>query len=165
VAGDILTEPKVHATGATTATDSIARIRLLLFKHSISLANVVCPLKRDFGKRGHGWRRRICDIVVDAETDAARRFNVVMLSARPEAQKESTAQLKERTMKFYAHEYKGQLEVFSFDGVYRIRITRLCGAAKEAFADTVQLWISDGVSADEAIAREAESLARLIKEY
>jgi hypothetical protein len=68
-------------------------------------------------------------------------------------------------MKFYAREYEGRLEVFSYDGVYRICITQLCGAAKEAFADTVQLWISDGVSADEAAAREAESLARLIKEY
>jgi hypothetical protein len=74
-------------------------------------------------------------------------------------------QLKERAMRFYAREYEGQLEVFSFDGVYRIRITQLCGAAKKAFADTVQLWISDGVSADAAAAREAESLARLIKEY
>ncbi len=68
-------------------------------------------------------------------------------------------------MKFYACEYEGCLEVFSFDGVCRIRITQLCGAAQKAFADTVQLWISDGVSADEAVAREAESLARLIKEY
>ncbi|MCP3716562.1 MULTISPECIES: hypothetical protein [Paraburkholderia] len=68
-------------------------------------------------------------------------------------------------MKFYAREYEGRLEVFSFDGVYRIRIAQLCGAAKTAFADTVQLWIGDGVSADEAVAREAESLARLINEY
>jgi hypothetical protein len=68
-------------------------------------------------------------------------------------------------MKFYAREYEGQLEVFSFDGVYRIRITQLCGAAKTAFVDTVQLWVRDGLSADEAVAREAESLARLIKEY
>ncbi|MEM5327160.1 hypothetical protein VSR34_11210 [Paraburkholderia sp. JHI2823] len=68
-------------------------------------------------------------------------------------------------MKFYAREHEGRLEVFSFDGVYRIRITQLCGAAKNAFVDTVQLWISDGVSPDEAIAREAESLARLIEEY
>lgn len=68
-------------------------------------------------------------------------------------------------MKFYAREYEGRLEVFSFDGVYRIRITQLCGAAQKAFVDTVQLWINDGVSADEAVAREAESLARLIKEY
>ncbi|QGZ66139.1 hypothetical protein [Paraburkholderia acidisoli] len=68
-------------------------------------------------------------------------------------------------MKFYAREYEGRLEVFSFDGVYRICVIRLCGAEKQAFADTVQLWVSDGVRADIAIAREAESLARLIKEY
>ncbi|WP_165979408.1 hypothetical protein [Paraburkholderia guartelaensis] len=35
-------------------------------------------------------------------------------------------------MKFYAREYEGRLEVFSFDGVYRIRITQLCGAAKKS---------------------------------
>ena len=72
---------------------------------------------------------------------------------------------KELAMKFDAREYEGRLEVFSFDGVCRICIVQLCGAAKTAFADTVQLWIGDGVSADEATAREAESLARLIKEY
>jgi hypothetical protein len=73
--------------------------------------------------------------------------------------------LEERAMKFYAREYEGRMEVFSFDGVYRIQIIQLCGAAKTAFSDTVQLWINDGVSADEAVAREAESLARLINEY
>ncbi|WP_233886821.1 ion transporter [Paraburkholderia flagellata] len=43
--------------------------------------NVVRPLKRDFGRPDHGWRRRVYAIVVDAETDAARRFNAAMLSA------------------------------------------------------------------------------------
>jgi voltage-gated potassium channel len=66
---------------ATSATDSIARIRLLFFKHSISLMNVVRPLKRDFGKPAYGWRRRMYAIVVETDTDAARHFNTVMLSA------------------------------------------------------------------------------------
>lgn len=43
--------------------------------------NVVRPLKRDFGRPDHGWRRRMYAIVVEAETDAARRFNAAMLSA------------------------------------------------------------------------------------
>ncbi|WP_321963625.1 ion transporter [Paraburkholderia sp. J7] len=43
--------------------------------------NVVRPLKRDFGRPDHGWRRRMYAILVDAETDAARRFNAAMLSA------------------------------------------------------------------------------------
>ena len=43
--------------------------------------NVVRPLKRDFGRPDHGWRRRMYAIVVETETDAARRFNSAMLSA------------------------------------------------------------------------------------
>ncbi|QGZ57070.1 ion transporter [Paraburkholderia acidiphila] len=43
--------------------------------------NVVRPLKRDFGRPDHGWRRRMYAILVDAETDAARHFNAAMLSA------------------------------------------------------------------------------------
>jgi voltage-gated potassium channel len=43
--------------------------------------SVVRPLKRDFGKPDHGWRRRLYAIVVESETDAARRFDTVMLSA------------------------------------------------------------------------------------
>lgn len=43
--------------------------------------NVVRPVKRDFGRPDHGWRRRMYAILVDAETDAARRFNAAMLSA------------------------------------------------------------------------------------
>ncbi|HTR08142.1 MAG TPA: hypothetical protein VMJ11_16130 [Paraburkholderia sp.] len=34
-------------------------------------------------------------------------------------------------MKFYAREYEGRLDVFSVDGVYRIRIAQLCGVAKK----------------------------------
>ncbi len=43
--------------------------------------NLVHPLKRDFGRPDHGWRRRLYAIVVDTDTLAARRFNAVLLSA------------------------------------------------------------------------------------
>jgi voltage-gated potassium channel len=68
-------------TGAITETDSIDRIQLLFVKHSNPVMSVVRPLKRDFGKPDHGWRRRVYAIVVESETDAARRFDTVMLFA------------------------------------------------------------------------------------
>ncbi|WP_429322932.1 ion transporter [Paraburkholderia sp. GAS448] len=43
--------------------------------------NLVRPLKRDFGRPDHGWRRRLYAIVFEAGTDAARRFDAVLVSA------------------------------------------------------------------------------------
>lgn len=74
-------ERRTSKTSAITETDSIDRIRLLFVKHSNPVMSVVRPLKRDFGKPDHGWRRRVYAIVVESETDAARRFDTVMLSA------------------------------------------------------------------------------------
>jgi voltage-gated potassium channel len=42
---------------------------------------LVRPVKRDFGRPGHGWRRRLYAIAFEANTDAARRFNACLLSA------------------------------------------------------------------------------------
>jgi voltage-gated potassium channel len=42
---------------------------------------LVRPLKRDFGRPGHGWRRRLYVIAFEADTDTARRFNTFLLSA------------------------------------------------------------------------------------